>query len=48
LVSLYDGSFILQGLGFTGFVKLIAFSVLLGWLGAWLAVGRHLSAIQPS
>ena len=48
LVSLYDGTFTLQSLGVTGFMQLMLFSVLLGWLGAWLAVGRHLSAIQPT
>lgn len=48
LVSLYDGTFILQSLGVAGFMQLMLFSVLLGWLGAWLAVGRHLSAIQPT
>lgn len=48
LVSLYDGRFELQSLGITGFAELIIFSALLGWLGAWLAVGRHLSAIKPT
>lgn len=48
LASLYQSSFVLQGLGFVGSVQLLALSALLGLLGAWLAVSRHLSEIEPS
>lgn len=48
LVALYDGSFALKGLGFVGAIELLGFSIILGWLGAGIAVGRHLSAIQPT
>lgn len=47
LVSLYDSQFSLSGLGFVETILLLILSILLGLLGAWLAVGRHLRAIQP-
>lgn len=47
LVAAYDGDFSLSGLGFFMTLLLWAFSALLGLLGAWLAVGRHLSKIEP-
>ncbi len=47
LARLYQSSFQLSGLGLQGSVILISFGVLVGWIGAWLAVGRHLGAIQP-
>lgn len=48
LVSLYHGDFTLQGLGFGGLLTLAALGALLGLLGSWLAVGRHLAEIEPS
>lgn len=48
LVSLYHGDFVLKGLGFAGLAVMAALGALLGLLGSWLAVGRHLSAIEPS
>ncbi len=48
LTHLYQSGYQLQGLGFSGGMTLLAFSALLGWLGSWLAVGRHLRAIEPS
>ncbi|MFV8818843.1 permease-like cell division protein FtsX [Haliea sp. E17] len=47
LVALYQSDFELTGLGLMGMVNLLALGGLLGLAGAWLAVGRHLSEIQP-
>jgi len=47
LAALYGSEFTLQGLGFTGGLLLISVASLIGWLGAWLAVGRHLGEIEP-
>jgi len=47
LAASYQDTFVLQGLGFVGCALLIACCVALGLMGAWLAVGRHLSAIEP-
>ena len=47
LASLYQSNFHFVGLGLGGNLALLALSTLLGWLGAWLAVGRHLTQIEP-
>ncbi|MGB0466875.1 MAG: permease-like cell division protein FtsX [Pontibacterium sp.] len=47
LVTLYESSFEVQGLGWMGSLVLVLTSTLLGFLGAWLAVGRHLREIEP-
>ena len=47
LALLYQSEFSLQGLGLNGGLRLLALGGLLGLLGAWLAVARHLSAIEP-
>ena len=47
LARLYGSSFTLQGMDVSTGLRLIAFSALLGVLGAWLAVGRHLQEIEP-
>jgi cell division transport system permease protein len=47
LAGLYGGQFRLTGLGFGGALSVIGAGALLGWLGSWLAVGRHLRAIEP-
>lgn len=47
LISLYGSDFTLKGLGFVDSLLLILDGVVLGWLGAWLAVSRHLSSIEP-
>ena len=47
LISLYGSEFVLKGLGLSDSLLLIFDGVLLGWLGAWLAVSRHLSQIEP-
>lgn len=47
LITLYGSDFVLKGLGFVDSLLLVLDGVLLGWLGAWLAVSRHLSRIEP-
>lgn len=47
LAATYQTDFILQGLGFFGSLGLILISSLIGLVGAWLAVGRHLSSMNP-
>jgi len=47
LASLYQSPFSLQGLGFEGLMVLILVAGGLGLLGAWVAVARHLSSIEP-
>lgn len=47
LAQLYGSGFRLEGLGLLNSMKLLLLACLIGWLGAWLAVGRHLSAIEP-
>lgn len=47
LASAYNTSFPLRGLGIEGCLLLLATGTLLGWLGAWLAVGRHLHHLEP-
>ena len=47
LAGLYRSEFTLQGPGFDGALALIIVAMLLGWLGAWVAVRRHLDDIEP-
>lgn len=47
LAKLYAAQFRLLPLGTGNILGLLLFSSLLGWLGAFLAVGRHLSRIEP-
>lgn len=47
LARLYSSDFHLEGPGPAGYLGLLALSALLGILGAWLAVGRHLRALAP-
>ena len=47
LAALYQSVFELEGLGLVGLLYLMAAGALLGLLGAWLAVARHLSSIEP-
>ena len=47
LASLYGSDFQLQGVGLEGGLLLVGLASLIGWLGAWLAVGRHLGEIEP-
>lgn len=48
LAGLYQSGFGLRMLSPIEALSLLLAGVLLGLLGAWLAVGRHLSAIEPS
>lgn len=43
----YGSDFRLMGMGFDGSLTVIVISMLLGWLGAWISVRRHLDAIEP-
>ncbi len=47
LAGLYRTDFALVGLGFDGVLALIIVAMLLGWLGSWVAVKRHLDDIEP-
>lgn len=47
LSQLYASRFTLQLPGLGDSLSLLAFSLYLGWLGAWLSVTRHLSQIEP-
>jgi cell division transport system permease protein len=48
LASLYNSGYQLNGLNFRETIGLIGFSCCLGLVGSWIAVGRHLSEIEPS
>lgn len=48
LASLYNSSFYLNGLDFHHTLYMISLSCLLGLGGSWIAVGRHLSEIEPT
>jgi cell division transport system permease protein len=48
LSSLYQSGFELSGLGLGNTFSLLALSCALGLAGSWLAVGRHLDAIEPT
>jgi len=47
LADLYQSNFRLQGLGFFGSIQLVLLAGLTGWVGAWIAVFKHLIQIQP-
>jgi cell division transport system permease protein len=46
LAALYSASFRIAGLKWDDAISLLAFSAMLGWLGAWLSVTRHLWRIE--
>jgi cell division transport system permease protein len=48
LASLYESAFDLSSLNWLNILSLLFGSALLGLLGSWLAVGKHLGAIKPS
>ncbi len=48
LAALYHSSYELIGLSGSDMASLVAISCMLGLGGSWLAVGRHLSEIEPS
>ena len=47
LAGLYKSDFSISGLGLIQSFQLIGFSCLLGLLGSWLSVGRHIRNIEP-
>ena len=47
LAGLYGSGFELLNLSFINALCLIGIAILLGFLGSWLAVGRHLRDIEP-
>jgi len=47
LALLYDSAFKLNTMGVSTAASLFAVGILLGLLGSWVAVGRHLKAIEP-
>ena len=47
LAGLYDKSFTLAGLDVFEILVLLLGGGLLGWIGAWLSVLRHLKQIEP-
>ena len=47
LIGLYNSDFTLLSLGVDGSVRLLLCAIALGYIGSWLAVGRHLREIQP-
>ncbi|MBA6413571.1 cell division protein [Parahaliea sp. F7430] len=47
LASLYQSNFQLSGIGLIGSLQLVLLGGALGLIGAWLAVSRHLGAIEP-
>ncbi|MCU7905342.1 MAG: permease-like cell division protein FtsX [Candidatus Thiodiazotropha sp. (ex Epidulcina cf. delphinae)] len=48
LATLYQSAFDLSSLDFSTVFTLLLGSAMLGLVGSWLAVGRHLSSIEPS
>ncbi|MCG8436121.1 MAG: permease-like cell division protein FtsX [Gammaproteobacteria bacterium] len=48
LAGLYGSSFALTGLDTVGLTAVFGTGSLLGWLGSWVAVSRHLRMIEPS
>jgi cell division transport system permease protein len=48
LASLYSSEFRLANIDLVTAAALLSGGTLLGLFGSWLAVGRHLRAIEPS
>ncbi|MEX0958064.1 MAG: permease-like cell division protein FtsX [Burkholderiales bacterium] len=47
LATLYGTNLRLAGLGLIDSIGLLTFAAILGWIGAWLSVSRHLWQIEP-
>jgi cell division transport system permease protein len=47
LARLYGSDFRLSFLGFADCLALVAFAAMLGWLGSYMSVSRHLADIEP-
>jgi len=48
LAGLYESGYQLAGLSLIEMAKVLIFSSLLGFVGSWVSVSRHLSQINPS
>lgn len=48
LAGLYHSNYSLRGLNLSAMLKLLILSITFGLGGSWLAVGRHLSDIEPT
>jgi cell division transport system permease protein len=48
LAALYGNHFLLKGLDFRTSLGVLGASVVLGWLGSWIAASHHIQAINPS
>jgi cell division transport system permease protein len=47
LAQLYGSDFRLGFFGLSDCAALLTFAAVLGWLGAYMSVSRHLSGIEP-
>lgn len=47
LIGLYKSEFQLAGMSFPTMIIMLFGSSLLGWVGAWVAVDRHINEIEP-
>src|SRR5699024_1990345 len=47
LILLYDNQFVLLGVGLKNALVIPLFAGMLGLLGAWLAVSRHIQDVDP-
>jgi cell division transport system permease protein len=47
MAGLYESNFSLLGLNISDILMVLLGSGLLGWVGAWLSVLRHLKSIEP-
>lgn len=48
LAGLYESDYSLLGLSGTNGLWILGTGTILGWLGSWVAVGRHIRDIEPS
>jgi cell division transport system permease protein len=48
LALLYGSGFRLEGLGLASMLEVLAAAAALAWAGSWLAVRRHIRAIEPA
>ena len=48
LSELYNSGFVLEGLSLSDYLVLILFAVVLGLLGSYLSVRKHIRAIEPT
>jgi cell division transport system permease protein len=47
LAGLYESDFSLSGLSFGAALEMFGAGIVLGWLGAFVTVSRHLGKIEP-